>query len=102
MPYNYLIDDEVRERTKISLKNAIIIIDEAHNIAGFSEETASFDVNTKFLTSCIEELKQLKSRCLVTEQKIGISDEYYIPKNKKQEYNEQQKKKRLQNLNKNS
>ena len=57
MPYNYLIDDEVRERTKISLKNSIIIIDEAHNIAGCSEETASFDVNTKFLNSCIEELK---------------------------------------------
>jgi len=57
MPYNYLIDEEIRERTKISFRNSIIIIDEAHNIASSSEEAASFDVSTNFLHSTIEELK---------------------------------------------
>jgi Rad3-related DNA helicase len=67
MPYNYLIDEEIRERTKISYRNSIIIIDEAHNIASCSEESASFDVNTQFLQATIEELKQLKNKCLATE-----------------------------------
>lgn len=49
MPYNYLIDEEVRERTNISFRNSIVIIDEAHNIAGCSEESSSFDINTTFL-----------------------------------------------------
>ena len=57
MPYNYIIDEEIRERTKISYRNSIIIIDEAHNIAGCSEESTSFDINTNFLYSTIEELK---------------------------------------------
>lgn len=86
MPYNYLIDEEIRERTKISLQNSIIIIDEAHNIAGCSEEMASFDINTKFLHATIEELKQLKTKCLATEQEADKSDKYYIPKIKKKEF----------------
>jgi Rad3-related DNA helicase len=32
MPYNYLIDDKIRENYKIDYTNAIIIFDEAHNI----------------------------------------------------------------------
>ena len=32
MPYNYLFDEHVRKASKIDLANAIIIIDEAHNI----------------------------------------------------------------------
>jgi len=56
MPYNYLIDEEIWEKTKISFKNSIIIIDEAHNISGCAEESSSFDINTKFLGSVIEEL----------------------------------------------
>jgi Rad3-related DNA helicase len=32
MPYNYLIDEKIRENFEISYDNAIIIFDEAHNI----------------------------------------------------------------------
>ena len=32
MPYNYLIDERIRENFDIDYKNCIIIIDEAHNI----------------------------------------------------------------------
>ena len=82
MPYNYLIDEEIRERTRISFRNSIIIIDEAHNIAGCSEESASFDITTKFLTSTIEELVQLKNRCLSFEQEKGLAQTHthFIPK----------------------
>ena len=57
MPYNYLIDEEIRDKTKVNYRNAIIIIDEAHNIALCSEEASSFDVNETFLSSTIDELK---------------------------------------------
>ena len=32
MPYNYLLDPSVRESLKVSLRNSVIIIDEAHNV----------------------------------------------------------------------
>lgn len=32
MPYNYLIDEKIRENFKISFENAILIFDEGHNI----------------------------------------------------------------------
>ena len=41
MPYNYLFLNESREAQevgKIDLENAIVIIDEAHNIKSFAEE----------------------------------------------------------------
>jgi hypothetical protein len=41
MPYNYLIDPEIRSRLKVNLKNSIILIDEAHNIARTAEEVYS-------------------------------------------------------------
>jgi len=33
MPYNYLINSKIREKMGVDLKNAIIIIDEGHNIS---------------------------------------------------------------------
>ena len=33
MPYNYLIDEKIRENFEINYNNSIIIFDEAHNIA---------------------------------------------------------------------
>jgi Rad3-related DNA helicase len=32
MPYNYLMEDFSHEQSSLSLENAILIIDEAHNI----------------------------------------------------------------------
>jgi Rad3-related DNA helicase len=32
MPYNYLLEDFSHEQSSLSLENAILIIDEAHNI----------------------------------------------------------------------
>jgi regulator of telomere elongation helicase 1 len=34
MPYNYLIDEKIRENFEIDYRNAVLIIDEAHNIGG--------------------------------------------------------------------
>ena len=32
MPYNYLIDEKIRENFDVNFENSIIIFDEAHNI----------------------------------------------------------------------
>ena len=32
MPYNYLIDDKIRENYEIDYANSVIIFDEAHNV----------------------------------------------------------------------
>jgi hypothetical protein len=37
MPYNYLIDPEIRSKLKVNIENSIILIDEAHNIVRTAE-----------------------------------------------------------------
>lgn len=49
MPYNYLIDDKIRENFDISYNGSIIIFDEAHNASSTAEDVASFELMTKFL-----------------------------------------------------
>jgi len=44
LPYNYLLDDQSREGLNLSLNNAIIIVDEAHNIKSFAEECSNFEI----------------------------------------------------------
>ena len=44
MPYNYLIDEKIRENFEINFQNAIIIFDEAHNIPSSCEDVASFTI----------------------------------------------------------
>jgi regulator of telomere elongation helicase 1 len=39
MPYNYIIDEEIRSRTDIDLERCIIIIDEGHNIGAVAEQS---------------------------------------------------------------
>lgn len=36
VPYNYLIDPYTRRQMSISLENAVVIFDEAHNLVLFS------------------------------------------------------------------
>lgn len=40
MPYNYLLDPKIREINQTKLRNAIVILDEAHNIPKFCEDSA--------------------------------------------------------------
>jgi Rad3-related DNA helicase len=59
MPYNYILDDSVRVNSLQNLENAIVIFDEAHNIAGSSEQSQSFDLTEDNLDETIEEIRQL-------------------------------------------
>ena len=49
MPYNYLIDENIRDSMEIDFANSIIIFDEAHNIPQFVEEVTSFEVRAAHL-----------------------------------------------------
>lgn len=60
MPYNYLIDEKIRENFDISYKDCIIIFDEAHNIASSSEEVSSFELRSKSLSLVLQELERLQ------------------------------------------
>lgn len=55
-PYNYLIDSNIRESSEISLENAILIIDEAHNIEDCCRSAGSLDLNSRLLEFVIGEL----------------------------------------------
>ena len=60
MPYNYLIDPRIREIFEINYKNAIVIIDEAHNINSICESVSSLDFSQTKLGIMMFELGSLK------------------------------------------
>ncbi len=59
LPYNYIIDKEIRDVLHISLENSILIIDEAHNIEKVLEESCTIDLITYYFDSMINELNDI-------------------------------------------
>jgi Rad3-related DNA helicase len=59
MPYNYLISKNFRSIIKDKIENAIIIIDEAHNIEKFSEESSSTSITKKELDNIGAEFEKM-------------------------------------------
>ena len=59
MPYNYLIDEKIRENYEVQYANSAILIDEAHNIAQVAEDVASFEIKDSQLKRVVEELAEL-------------------------------------------
>lgn len=56
LPYNYLIDPKIRDNCSIELKNAIVILDEAHNVETACEDNACASINTSDLVAASEDL----------------------------------------------
>ena len=59
MPYNYLVDPEIRFLLKFDLNNAVIIFDEAHNVPSAQEDVSSFLVREDMLLKTLSELRYL-------------------------------------------
>jgi regulator of telomere elongation helicase 1 len=59
MPYNYLIDSQIRCQFKIDYENSIVIFDEAHNIGRVSEDVSSFELNSETFWVILGELNTL-------------------------------------------
>ncbi|PFX28485.1 Regulator of telomere elongation helicase 1 [Stylophora pistillata] len=58
MPYNYLLDLKSRKANNVDISSSIILFDEAHNLEKTCEETASFDLTSFDIASCIEDVAQ--------------------------------------------
>ncbi|KAL3921915.1 MAG: hypothetical protein SGILL_002492 [Bacillariaceae sp.] len=58
VPYNYLFDKDARGSTlsDIPWDNAVVIFDEAHNLESFATESASFDLSSKDIGGCMNEV----------------------------------------------
>nr|CAI5851122.1 unnamed protein product [Callosobruchus analis] len=56
MPYNYLLDHNIRKNLGVKIASSIIILDEAHNIEKVCEESASLQLKSSDVTLCIEEV----------------------------------------------
>ena len=59
MPYNYILSSQLRKNMQINLQDAIVIIDEAHNISQAAEQALSFEISTENLKRITYELTYL-------------------------------------------
>ncbi|CCF75555.1 regulator of telomere elongation helicase 1 [Babesia microti strain RI] len=59
MPYNYLFCQTIRDSIELDLNDAIIIIDEAHNIDDFAERVMSFNIYQMDVIRSIDFLKRI-------------------------------------------
>lgn len=57
MPYNYLFDPKIRNANQISLKNAIVIIDEAHNVESMCEDSACTSIKSSKIGIAIRDME---------------------------------------------
>ncbi|KAG2949411.1 Fanconi anemia group J [Phytophthora cactorum] len=53
-PYNYLLDPTIRDAVGITLKDSIIVLDEAHNVEDTCRSSASVEVTTDVLAASIK------------------------------------------------
>ena len=60
-PYNYLIDPMIREQMGANVKNAIVILDEAHNIEDAAREAASFRFHDNELATAASDLDAVEN-----------------------------------------
>ena len=60
MPYQYLVEEKIRENFEINYNNAVVIVDEAHNIGSVCEEVASLNLTDFKLDLIAKELEMLK------------------------------------------
>lgn len=62
LPYNLLVVPSARESCGINLKNSVVIIDEAHNLAGAIESCYSVGVTLSALTEAYKQLNAYKAK----------------------------------------
>lgn len=59
IPYNYLLDPKIRELNQITLKNAIVIFDEAHNLENVCEQSASTFITSIHIRKAIRNINHV-------------------------------------------
>jgi len=75
IPYDYLINPTTRESMGVSLKDAILVFDEGHNIEKSCEQAASFELRSADIGGAITELDDafdiLESEGPICEEALG-------------------------------
>uniref|UniRef100_A0A0K0DRH0 Helicase ATP-binding domain-containing protein n=1 Tax=Angiostrongylus cantonensis TaxID=6313 RepID=A0A0K0DRH0_ANGCA len=66
LPYNYIVDPQLRKLHKIDLAGSIVIFDEAHNLENICEDVTSVEISSIHITLAIQELKDA-IQCLQSE-----------------------------------
>ena len=62
LPYNLLLVPSARESCGIDLTNSVVIVDEAHNLAGAIESSYSSILSIQALTDAYKQLNQYKNK----------------------------------------
>ncbi|KAJ1375115.1 hypothetical protein KIN20_038369 [Parelaphostrongylus tenuis] len=57
LPYNYIIDPQLRKLHKIDLAGSVVIFDEAHNLENICEDVVSVEISSVHISLAIQELK---------------------------------------------
>ena len=55
-PYNYLVDPRIRKSMEISIKNQVIVLDEAHNIEDSARDAVSGNFNIEEIAIAMKEM----------------------------------------------
>lgn len=71
MPYNYVLDPKLLKSFKLSLQNAIVILDEAHNVEKVCQDAASVQIASSDIATCIEDITHIM-KTLDENEKSGI------------------------------
>ncbi|VDM52808.1 unnamed protein product [Angiostrongylus costaricensis] len=66
LPYNYIVDPQLRKLHKIDLAGSIVIFDEAHNLENICEDVTSVEISSIHIALAIQELKDA-IQCLQNE-----------------------------------
>ena len=80
MPYNYLIDEKIRENYQIAWDNSIIIFDEAHNVTQATEDVTSFELKAESLQNCVREIIDLQAVMSQNDQKEWKTSDHALEK----------------------
>ncbi|XP_075746080.1 Fanconi anemia group J protein homolog isoform X2 [Rhipicephalus microplus] len=72
-PYNYLIDPVIRKCLSIDLNNAVVVLDEAHNIEDISREVMSISVTQDQLRDIIADLEEMQRIPYMPEEHYAIA-----------------------------
>ena len=103
MPYNYIFLKEIRESMDINIKNAILVIDEAHNVTNNCEEAQSLEVNIKDFEEMITDLKEVYKEISKNKSRLNTPlidfDKEMEEERKKEEGEEEKEEGEINNLN---
>lgn len=75
MPYNYLLDAKILKSFKINLKDAVVILDEAHNVERVCEDTASIHFSSSDIATCINDITHIMKCLEKDDEMLMLQDE---------------------------